>query len=438
MAKICNISGFPEWLPEQRIAEERITDRVKAIYASYGYVPIETPAVELLSTLAAKGVIDKEIYVLRRAQATEDEEAEIALHFDLTVPYARYVAQHFNDLVFPFKRYQLQKAWRGDRPQRGRFREFCQCDVDVIARDELPLACDAEILTVLDKAVAALGLGAYVIKINSRKILQGIYRALGLDEVQRKGAITVVDKIAKIGAAGVESELREKVGIAGEAATSIVSCAQVRLPAADLAKVPDLTAVHDGAFTEGVRELEQVFSLIPAETLTRVELDLSLARGLDYYTGAIFEVVMPAHPEFGSIGGGGRYDDLAGEFINKKLPGVGYTIGITRAMDLGFAHNLIPLGGQSLVPVLVAVWAEEQRAECNALAERLRRCGIGAEVFYRAPKLGKQLEYAEKKGIRYTLFIDPESKAVQVKDVQSKEQHALEDVERWCRELRTA
>jgi histidyl-tRNA synthetase len=200
MAKPSKISGFPEWLPEQKIAEDLIISKIKAIYESYGFVPIETPAIELLTTLGSKGVIDKEIFTVQRLKADGASEAELGLHFDLTVPLARYVAQHDHELSFPFKRYQLQKVWRGDRPQKGRFREFYQFDIDIIGRNDLPVACDAEVLSVVGLVMNEFDVGGYQLRINNRKLLAGLYESIGLDGEGAKKAITAVDKLLKIGA----------------------------------------------------------------------------------------------------------------------------------------------------------------------------------------------------------------------------------------------
>jgi len=229
MAKISNISGFPEWLPDQKLVEERIIAQIRQIYSSFGYTPIETPAVELLSTLASKGVVSKEIYALHRAQEQEDDgkkESQLALHFDLTVPFARYVAQHNGELSFPFRRYQVQKVWRGDRPQKGRAREFYQFDLDVVGRDTLPLCLEAEVLSAFDRAWCAIGVPGHRIRINNRKILLGFYSSLGLNEEQRVSAIRIVDKIDKIGAKGVQSELVKDPSITEAIAEKIISIAE--------------------------------------------------------------------------------------------------------------------------------------------------------------------------------------------------------------------
>ena len=431
MSKITNISGFPEWLPEQKIAENILIEKVRKIYESFGFLPIETPAAELLSTLAAKGVINKELYALKRVQASEDTEADLALHFDLTVPFARYVAQHFSELVFPFKRYQLQKVWRGDRPQKGRFREFYQFDVDIIAREELPLSCDAEIITILDQAFGVIGFGQHLIKLNNRKVLIGCYRSFGLTESAQKAAISIVDKLDKIGAQNVENELMQSAGVAAEIAKKIINLTTINMIGTAVHSELEKFKIEDELFNEGRAEILQVVDLLSDDTKGRVKVDLSLARGLEYYTGSIFEFQYPSFPEFGTLASGGRYQDLASEFINKKLPGVGGSIGLTRIMDLGFRNNLIHVAAKTTAPLLMTVLSEAQRRKANSVAAEFRTHGVGVEVFFKSPKLGKQIEYAETKRMSHVLFLD-EANGLQIKNLRSKEQVDVGDVAAWC------
>lgn len=438
MKKLKNISGFPEWLPEQKIVEERLIERIKAIYQSFGFTPIETPAVELLSTLLSKGEIDKEVYAVRRLSAASSEEADLGLHFDLTVPFARYVAQHFSELHFPFKRYQLQKVWRGERPQKGRFREFYQFDIDIIARDHLPLACDAEVITVLDQVFTSVGAGKHLLRINDRKILLGLYESLGLDQAQSKIAIGVVDKIAKVGRDGVMVELLNKIKLDPAVAEKIVDLTEIRINPSEVEYVLTNLEIDSSTFEQGKNDLIGLLKLLPENTLKNIQVDLSLARGLDYYTGVIVEVFLVDHPQFGTLASGGRYDDLASEFINKKLPGVGVSFGITRFLDLAFAANLYSLEAKTISKALVALHSDEQRTRCNALAGELRANGIACEVSYSPLKLGKQIEYADNRGIPYIFFINPETGQVEVKDLRSKVQVAVNDLAKWCQDALAA
>ncbi|MBX7137747.1 MAG: histidine--tRNA ligase [Oligoflexia bacterium] len=433
MSKIKNISGFPEWLPQQKIVEERLIQRIKAIYSSFGFTPIETPAVELVSTLTSGSEVDKEIYAIRRLHDDGTKEAELALHFDLTVPLARYVAQHFSELDFPFKRYQLQKSWRGDRPQKGRFREFYQFDIDIIARDTLPLSADAETIMVLDQVFEALDCGKYLIRLNNRKILLGIYASLGLDDEQRRAAIVAVDKILKIGRDGVTKELTEQVKLDSLVAEKIVDLADVRIVPSEAEYILSSLEIDDKTFVSGKQELVELISILPEETLKNIQIDLSLARGLDYYTGVILEVQLEDYPQFGTVASGGRYDDLASRFINKKLPGVGVSLGLTRFLDLAFSNDLFPLDRKSPTQVLVAVNSEQQRKACNEVAQRIRDNGIACEVSLGSQRLGKQIDYADAKGVRFVIFVDPDTQHLEVKDLVSKEQHPIGDLSSWCR-----
>jgi histidyl-tRNA synthetase len=438
MAKPSKISGFPEWLPEQKIVEDRLIATIKRIYESYGFVPIETPAVELLSTLGSKGVIDKEIFAVRRLRAEEGEEAELGLHFDLTVPLARYVAQHAHELSFPLKRYQIQKVWRGDRPQKGRFREFYQFDIDIIARNELPLACDAEVVGAVGLVMRALpDVGEYSMRINNRKLLGGMYQAIGLtDAVARKKAITAVDKLLKIGPDGVRKELEQIEGISSQMIDAILASTAVQCGAESLRELVAGLGVSSALIDEGVQELLTVCELLPESVRSGVTIDLSLARGLDYYTGIIIEVGLVQYPEFGTLIAGGRYDNLAEEFSDQKLPGVGVSLGLSRFMELLFSEGLIDTSQKTTSHILISVYSESDRPVCNSVAHELRLLGIATEVFYKSPKLGKQIEYAEGRGVRYVLFIDSATREMKVKDLITKEQALVTSLAELATQIR--
>ena len=436
MKKPGKISGFPEWLPAEKLLEDEVIATIKRVYTSFGFTPIETPAVELLSTLVSQGADDKEIFTLRRHGDESDREAELALHFDLSVPFARYVAQHFSELQFPFKRYQLQKVWRGERPQKGRSREFYQFDIDIVAQDVLPLACDAEVFTGLERAFRAIDAAPYVMWMNSRKVLCGVYQSLGLDEVGQKRAIIAVDKLDKIGPDGVRREL-EPLGLNGAAVDRILEVATLKFPAAEAAARLGGLGVQGELFDQGAGELIELLGLIPESSRRSIEINLSLARGLAYYTGAIAEVRMRDYMEYGSLGGGGRYDNLTGDMIDRKLPAVGASVGLTRLMEVILHHKLKPLGRRCPTDLLVTVYAEEQRAMCNEVADRFRESGLSVEVFYRAPKLGRQIDYADAKGIPCVAFVQ-EGGVLEVKDLRTKEQRRVEDPAAWSREYLAA
>jgi histidyl-tRNA synthetase len=433
MAKMTPISGFPEWLPEQKLAEERIIKIIASAYASHGFIPIETPAVELIETLSSKGVVEREIYSVKRFHAEGEEESAIGLHFDLTVPFARYVAQHMSKLSFPFKRYQMQKVWRGERPQKGRFREFYQFDIDTIARDELPVSCDAEILHVILKAFTTMALGPFKMSVNNRKLLHGCYSSLGLAEGQRKAAIIAVDKLHKIGKDGVMKELATSAGVSSEVASKIVDLTAVQCSPRDLSATVSALGIQDKMFDAGADELREIFSLIPSAFQESLVVDLSLARGLDYYTGIIFETLMTDFPEFGSVSSGGRYENLATQFTTQKLPGVGGSIGLTRLMELAFTNGLVSTEQRTRAQVLVTVLSEEQRPRCNELAEVLREQGVAAEVYFKSPKLGKQIDFAAGKGIPFVMFVGEDGQKLEVKDLRTKEQTLVVELASWAR-----
>ncbi|MCI5064186.1 histidine--tRNA ligase [bacterium] len=407
MAKKKGISGFPEWLPEQKRLEDELIRRVRALYESHGFVAIETPAVELIETLTSKGVVDKEIYALRRLAAEGESEAELGLHFDLTVPFARYVAAHFNDLVFPFKRYQLQKVWRGERPQKGRFREFYQFDIDIVARDTLPLACDAEVISVLGKALLALEIGTPRLKLNNRKLLVGYYEGLGVPETEIPAVISIIDKLEKIGE-GEAARLLSELPLGDSERQRILEFSTHRIAGADFKSFVEGCDLGSELAEEGAEELVTILALVPEQLLPYIEVQLQIARGLDYYTGTIVESEIVEHPEFGSVGSGGRYEDLVSKYLSKKVPGVGVSLGLTRIMDLILRNDLLPLPSQSPCRVLVTVLNEAERPAAESFGESLRSEGVSTEVFFRSPKLGKQIDYAHKKGIPYVVFLGEE------------------------------
>lgn len=430
------ISGFPEWLPEVRSVEQQWLDHIRRVFESYGYCNIETPAVEELAVIGAKGEdVDKEIYVLERLQATEDDkkDARLALHFDQTVPMARYVAQHFNELDFPFKRYQMQKVWRGERPQMGRMREFYQCDIDVINVDNLPLHFDAEVAAVMYEILSGLDIGRVQLRISNRKILMGLCSALGVSDVA--GIIRIVDKKDKIGEQEMLADLF-KTGLSDKQGEAIIELYSLKVSAQqtpgllrDFIARNDVIArsASDAAIqtlNEGIEELSFVMDQLAHLPEGAVVADLSIVRGLDYYTGTVYETQLLDVPEFtGSVCSGGRYDDLAGSYINKHLPGVGISIGFTRLFDVMRQAGKLPKGRKVPTDILVALWDEGRRAEAAQTANTLRANGWNVELYHAPQKIGKQFGYAEKKGIPYVWLPPSENEDYhQVKDMAQKTQ----------------
>jgi histidyl-tRNA synthetase len=396
------ISGFPEWLPEERLVEQQWLDHIRNVFESYGYCSIETPAAEEIDVLTAKGETDKEIYTLTRLQAdeTDSKEARIGLHFDQTVPFARYTAMHFNDLVFPFKRYAMQKVWRGERPQLGRMREFYQCDIDVIHVDHLPLHFDAEMPAVIYEALDGLDIGRVQIRISNRKILLGLLDAMGITDTIP--VTRTVDKLDKLGADEVVKLLQSECDMTAENCQKIIALTEV-------SGVEDIRAINpeNKQMAEGIEELSFVLDQLVHLPDHAVKADLSIVRGLDYYTGTVYETRLLDIPEFtSSVCSGGRYDDLAGSYINKHLPGVGISIGFTRLFDVLRHNGYIKNTKKCPTDVLVVLPSEDMREDANVVAQKLRDNGVNVEVYHAPQKIQKQIQWAEKKGIPYVWFPD--------------------------------
>jgi histidyl-tRNA synthetase len=398
------ISGFPEWLPEVRAVELHWIDTIRAAFERYGFCNVETPSVESLDVLTAKGETSQEVYTLRRLQARDGDasDARLGLHFDLTVPFARYVAQHLNDLVFPFKRYQIQRVWRGERPQEGRYREFTQCDIDVINIDQVPLAFDAEMPRIIHEVLTSLALPAWTININNRKVLQGFYEGLAVTDPI--AVIRAVDKIDKIGVDGVRRLLTDFVGLSEAQAQSCLDLATIRGTDRTVIDRVEALGVKSDLLSDGLNELGFVLDALADLPHGTIVADLSIARGLDYYTGTVYEGKFVEWPGYGSICSGGRYENLAGSFVRRSLPGIGLSIGLTRIFAKLVAEGLLAPGPSSPTQVLVVLPAPERAALANATAAALRQRGINTEVYHQADKLKNQLRYASRKAIPFVWF----------------------------------
>jgi histidyl-tRNA synthetase len=419
------VSGFPEWLPEVRLIELEWFDHIRQIFESYGFSNIETPSVEELDVIAAKGEVDKEIYVLERLHKEEgDKEARLALHFDQTVPLARYVAQHFNGLTFPFKRYQIQRVWRGERPQAGRFREFYQCDIDVINVDSLPIHFDAEMPAIIWEVLSGLpGMENEKIqlRISNRKILGGLCQSLSIDNITE--VTRVIDKLEKIGGVAAKEELIKLLKenkLPQEHANALIN----------FAKTTDISSLkpENDLMQEGIDELNAVMERLSHLPKEAVKVDLSIVRGLDYYTGTVYETVFTDDPIYGSICSGGRYDDLASGYINKHLPGVGISIGFSRLFSKLLNEKKLPVKAKSPAVVLVTLESEDSAPLAAETARVLRQRGYNTEVFHKPQKIQKQISYAEKKGIPYVWF--PERS--EVKSLKAEKQYRA-NPEKWHR-----
>ncbi|MFI5836532.1 histidine--tRNA ligase [Micromonospora sp. NPDC051300] len=422
MSKPTPISGFPEWTPAQRMIEQSVLDRIRATFELYGFAPLETRSVEPLDQLLRKGETSKEVYLLRRLQADADGPAgddALGLHFDLTVPFARYVLENGGKLQFPFRRYQIQKVWRGERPQEGRYREFLQADIDIVDRDTLPPHYEAEMPLVIGDALRALPIPPVRIQVNNRKICEGFYRGIGLTDPE--AALRAVDKLDKIGPAKVAELLAETAGASEAQAKACLALAEISAPDASFADAVRALGVSDPLLDEGVAELTAVVETAAAHAPGLCVADLRIARGLDYYTGTVYETQMVGYERFGSICSGGRYDNLASSGA-VRFPGVGISIGVTRLLGLLFGADALSVSRSVPTCVLVAVTAEEDRPASDAVAAALRSRGVPTEVSPSAAKFGKQIRYAERRGIPYVWF--PGADGDEVKDIRSGEQVA--------------
>ena len=429
MAKGHALSGFPEWLPEQELVQQHLIGIVRRQYELHGFTPITTRSVESLDDLLSKGETDKEIYVLNRLQAEPgDDDAKVGLHYDLTVPFARYVVENQGKLAFPFRRYQIQPAWRGERPQLGRYREFLQADVDIIGQGSLDVRYDGELIAILRDTLRAMRLPRARLLVNNRKLLEGFYRGLGIEEIA--ATLRVVDKLAKIGARGVREVLTTKGGLSGEQADACLGLATIECATVDeLARVRALGVSHE-LLDRGLDELAAVMTRAPSVEGVDVVGALHIARGFDYYTGTVVEGMLTDHPSFGSICSGGRYDNLASHGSKTPLPGVGVSIGITRIMGYGEHLGLFKQARRTPAQVLVIVHDEASRSRSDEAARALRARGIACIVADAAQAYGKQIRAAERLGIPYVWFPPREAEAHTVKDIRNGAQ-AEADLEAW-------
>ncbi len=425
MSKPTPLSGFPELLPAQRVVERAVIASLSHTFELHGFANIETRVVEPLDRLAKGGEIDKEIYVLRRLQAGEGEgDSGLGMHFDLTVPFSRYVLEHAGHLEFPFRRFQIQPAWRGERPQEGRYRQFTQADIDIVGRDELAFHHDVEVVRVMVEALGALPLPPLSVQVNNRKLIQGFYRGLGIADVTT--AIRVIDKLDKLPAEEVARQLVAQAGATPEQAQRCLELATIRVPDTSFVEQVRALGVTDELLETGLSELAAVVEGCRSALGERVSLEanLRIARGLDYYTGTVLEIFMAGYERLKSVGGGGRYDALASDG-RTTYPGVGVSFGVSRTLLPLMADGV--LSGSRSVPsaVLVAVADEESRESSDAVAAALRARDIACEVAPSAAKFGKQIRHAERRGIPFVWFRNRDG-AHEVKDIRSGDQVAAD------------
>jgi histidyl-tRNA synthetase len=433
-------SGFPEFLPSEKRLEVYLLDIIRKVFESYGFTPIETPAVERLEVLQAKGNQgDNIIYGIEpilppNRQAEKDKSGETgsearALKFDQTVPFAAYIARHLNELTFPFARYQMDMVFRGERAKDGRFRQFRQCDIDVVARGKLSLLYDAQMPAIIAEIFEKINIGDFVIRINNRKILTGFFQSVGVAENQIKTCISIIDNLEKIGEAKVKQEL-EKEGISSEQTEKIIEFVKIDGSIDDvLDKLKHLAENLPAAeqFNLGVSELETVINGVRNLGVAdkRFCIDLSIARGLNYYTGTVYETTLLGHAALGSICSGGRYEELVGTFIGEKMPGVGISIGLTRLISRLLKAGILNTLSATPAQVMVVNMQEDLMPVYLQVSQQLRQAGINVVTNFEKRPLGKQFQAADKQGIRFCVIIGADEAAAQkssLKDLQSGEQ----------------
>lgn len=395
------LPGFMELLPQDQILFNNMYDTIRKVYERFGFLPIDTPTIELSEVLLAKagGETEKQIYRFNKG------DSDLSLRFDLTVPLARYTAEHFNDLVFPFKRYQMSKVFRGERPQKGRFREFYQCDIDVIGQEDLDLIFDAEIPTVIYNVFQELNIGKFTIRINNRKILNGFFTALNLEE-QASDILRIIDKIDKIGADEVTNELLE-FNIDSDTVNKIMNFIAIKGTNDEVLNSLRNLSIESEQFNLGIEELEAVINGLRDFNVPEdyFKVDLTIARGLDYYTGTVYETILDDYPRLGSVCSGGRYENLTGYYTEQKLPGIGISIGLTRLFSQLKEIELIENSKRSLTQVLVIPFDKKDIRYTLSLASKIREAGINTDVYYQNKGMKQKMKYADRLDIPYVVLI---------------------------------
>ncbi|MDO5387875.1 MAG: histidine--tRNA ligase [Clostridia bacterium] len=394
------LTGFMELLPEDQILFNKIYDTIREVYESFGFLPLDTPVIELSEVLLAKagGETEKQIYRFSKG------DNDLALRFDLTVPLARYVAQHSGQLTFPFKRYQMSKVYRGERPQKGRFREFYQCDIDIIGNGELDIAYDAEMPAVIYNVFRKLNFGKFTIRLNNRKVLNGFFESLGLEN-KVADILRTIDKLDKIGKENVIEEL-EKLEVGKKEIENIIEFISIEGSTYEKINALRKLNIENEKFNEGVDELEKVSNYMRAFDIDDdyFEIDLTIARGLDYYTGTVYETVLDDYRSLGSVCSGGRYDNLAEYYTNSKLPGIGISIGLTRLFSQLKDAGIIKAERSSLADCLVVPMGIDMSYTLKA-AKAVRDAGFVTDVYYADKGMKHKMKYADKLGIPFVAVL---------------------------------
>lgn len=412
------LKGFRDYLPEVMIPREKMMEIARGVYRQYGFVPIDTPALEYLEVLTGKGSDETE----RQLYRFEDHGGrQVGMRFDLTVPLARFVAQHHSQLGLPFKRYHIAPVWRGEAPQAGRFREFVQCDFDTIGTESV--AADIETALVMHDLIVAVGVTEFKIHINHRQILTGLLEKLGLLEAAVP-VLRALDKLAKIGVDAVAAEMQAVAGLTATQAAEVLKLAAVKGTNAEILKQLEAIVAGNARGEAGLKRLSDMVAGLSAAGVpeSRFELDVSIARGLDYYTGVVFETYLDALPEIGSICSGGRYDNLAGMYTKQHLPGIGASLGLDRLLAALEKLGKLP-ASKTTVPILVTYFDPERLSDYLKISRTIRNAGFGCELYPEPKKLGAQLKYADQKGFRIAVIAgsqELERGVVQLKDLQNK------------------
>jgi len=419
------LSGFMELLPDKQIQFETMAEILRRTYASYGFAPLDTPAIEDAQILLAKGggETEKQIYRFQKG------DSDLALRFDLTVPLAKYVALHYGELAFPFRRFQISKVYRGERAQRGRFREFYQADIDIIGDGKLDILNEAEIPAIIYKVFRGFGLSRFQIRVNNRKILNGFYAMLGLSG-QSGQIMRTVDKLDKIGPEKVREILVDDCGLTGEQADEILKFISIQGTNSQVIAALDGYAGRDETFDLGLAELKAVTANLAAFGVPEENfaVDLTIARGLDYYTGTVYETTLLDHPEIGSVCSGGRYDNLAGYYIEKALPGVGISIGLTRLFYVLDEQGLLNPQLPSAPADALVLPMTEDSAAAIALAETLRGAGLRVQLYCEQKKFKQKMAYANKLAVPFAVLLGEDELAegvCSVKNMATGEQQKL-------------
>ena len=417
------LPGFMELLPQEQILFNEVKEKIQKIYERFGFLPLDTPIIEDSKVLLAKagGETEKQIYRFSKG------ENDLSLRFDLTVPLSKYVAKNYNELAFPFRRYQIGKVYRGERPQKGRFREFYQCDIDIIGDGELSNINDAELPAVIYNIFKELGFEKFTICINNRKLLNGLFSSLDLEE-KSQDILRIIDKLEKIGKENVIIEL-EKINVDKNNIKKIINFIEIQGTTNEKLKGLENLEIDNDIFNQGLEDLKEVVKYIRLFNVPdqNFKIDLTIARGLDYYTGTVYETFLDEYRNLGSICSGGRYDNLAEYYTNKKLPGVGISIGLTRFFDQVYDLGLIESDKKSIADVLVISMLEDF-SYATQVANLLRENNINTQVYFEDKKIKSRFKYADKLDISFALIVGEDelkNNTVTLKDMKTGEQKEL-------------